>query len=132
MSALKSLVPWMRTVIAVPLCVIAFNTTHRVGETLSPRAYDALQLDSQRLILLCYILLAGVVATFVVVAVSRHRAGLHAASLCAIGLAIDVRAVLVDFHDQPLWFRTLVIALLPVQAFAGLRLGRMTWTLGTK
>ena len=132
MGALKSSVPWLRTAISVPLCVIAFNATHSLGQMLSPQAYDALQLDSQRLILLCYILLAGVVATFVVVAVSRHRAGLHAAGLCAIGLAIDVRAVLVDFHDQPLWFRTLVIALLPVQAFAGMRLGRMTWTLGTK
>lgn len=102
------------------------------GHHLGLRLQERPQVHRRDLDLLCYILLAGVVATFVVVAVSRHRAGLHAAGLCAIGLAIDVRAVLVDFHDQPLWFRTLVIALLPVQAFAGMRLGRMTWTLGTK
>jgi hypothetical protein len=112
--------------------VIAFNATHRAGAILSPRAYEPLLVDSQRLVLLFYITLAGIVAAFVVVAVSRHRAALHASVLLAIGLAIDLDVILGELRDQPLWFRALVIALLPIQAAAGTLLGKMTWGIGAR
>lgn len=129
---LKSSIPWVRSVIAIPLCVIAFNATHSAGELLSPRAYEALLFDGQRLVLLLYIMLAGIVATFVFVTVSRHRAWLHVSVLLAVGLAIDLNAIFGELHDQPLWFRALVIALLPIQAVAGMFLGKMTWRIGTR
>lgn len=131
-NALDSAIPWVRTAIAVPACVFAFNATHSAGQLLSPRAYDPLLLDSQRSVILFYVLLAGIVATFVVVALARHRALLHAVVLCAIGLAIDLRAIAGPLHDQPLWFRALVIALLPIQAAVGVLLGRMTWKFGAR
>lgn len=99
---------------------------------MSPRAYEALLLDSQRATILAYILMAGIAATFVVVAVSRHRAWLHVSALLALGVVIDVGVIFGDYAGQPLWFRTLVIALLPVQALAGKVLGAMTWRLGTR
>ncbi len=110
--------------------MLTFNATHSLGEALSPRAYEALLLDSQRLGLLAYITLAGVTATFVVVAVSRHRAWMHVSALLAMGLAIDLIAVFRDFADQPLWFRAMVLGLLPVQALVGKRLGTWTWRFG--
>lgn len=124
---LKSATPWLRTLAAIPLCVIAFNATHSAGAVLAPRAYEELVFDSQRLSLLVFITLAGVVATFVVVAVARHRVWLHVAALLVIGLAIDLRAVFEEFAGQPLWFRASVIGLLPVQAAAGTFLGTLTW-----
>lgn len=131
-DTLESAVPWLRTLVAIPLCVITFNAVHSVGEVLSPHAYEELLLDSQRLSLLGFIMLAGVAATFVVVAVSRHHAWLHVSALLVLGLAIDLIAVLEEFADQPLWFRALVIGLLPVQALAGKFIGMLTWKLGGK
>jgi len=132
MAMPKSRQLWLRSAIAIPLCVLAFNATHAAGAMLSPRAYEALLLDSQRIVLLLYILLAGISATFVLVAVAGHRAWLHVSVLLAVGLAIDLGAIFGELADQPLWFRVLVIALLPVQALAGMILGRMTWTRRTQ
>lgn len=128
-DVLKSAMPWLRTLASIPLCVFAFNTAHSFGAALSPRAYEALLVDNaQRLTLLAFITLAGVVATFVVVAISGHRAWLHVAALLAIGLVIDLLAVFRDFADQPLWFRAMVIAVLPVQAVIGKWFGTLTWS----
>ena len=125
---LNTAMPWVRSLLSIPLCIVAFNATHSLGAWLSPRAYGTLIANDQRLLLLWYILLAGIAAVFVVVAVARHRAWLHMAVLCAIGLAIDLPAVFNDFAGEPGWFRVLVIALLPVQGMVGKTLGQLTWS----
>lgn len=124
---LRIAIPWLRTLVAIPLCVIAFNAVHSFGATVSPGAYGELSLDSQRLALLLFIMLAGVAATFVVVAVARHRAWLHVSALLSLGLVIDLLAIFDELSGQPLWFRAAVIGLLPLQAFAGKVLGMLTW-----
>jgi hypothetical protein len=127
-SKLSAAMPWVRSLLSIPLCIAAFNATHYLGAWLSPRAYGTLIDNDQRLLLLLYILLAGIAAVFVVVAVARHRAWLHVAALCAIGLAIDLPAVFNDFAGEPGWFRVLVIALLPVQGIVGKILATGTWS----
>jgi hypothetical protein len=89
--------------------------------------YGGLVNDQERLLSLILATAAGTIGSFVVAAVARHRIWLHMAIFLALMLVIDVGFLRTVAAAQPLWFKALVIATLPLQVWIGARLAMLTF-----
>lgn len=116
----KSLLPWLRTLLAFPAGVVSIGLFHQLAGLVLPALYGSdLATDRDRLLMLVLAVLAGVVGSFVVAFVARHRLWLHMAIFLLIMAGLDLRAVFGYLSPQPFWFKALVIGTLPVQAWIG-------------
>ncbi|MCZ7652611.1 MAG: hypothetical protein M5U13_16150 [Thermoanaerobaculia bacterium] len=116
-------VPWLRSVVAFPLGLVAIHVFHLAGQRLLPLGYGALDSDGARWLALALATVAGIVGSFVVGAVAGHRLRLHLAIFFVLMLVIDLGAIRGGLAAQPVWLKTLVLAVLPLQVWIG---GRIT------
>ena len=123
---MKNVLPWLRTLVAFPLGLLAIQLFHLAGRQVFPLAYGDLDSDPSRLLALTLVTVAGTVGSFVVGAVARHRIRLHMAIFLALMLAIDIAAIVGPLVTQPISFKVLVIATLPLQVWVGARLAMLT------
>lgn len=124
---MKKVLPWLRTLVSFPLGLLAIQLFHLAGRQVSPPAYGDLDSESTRLLALSLVTGAGIVGSFVVGAVARHRIWLHMAAFLALMLAIDIAAIVGVLATQPTWFKVLIIATLPLQVWIGARLAMLTY-----
>lgn len=118
-------VPWLRTLISLPLGVAAIVMFHKCVGVLLPRLYGSdLSNDPDRLAMLGLTVVAGILGSFVVAGVARHRLWLHMGLFLIVMIAIDLPAVLGYLSPQPLWFKAMVMLTLPLQAWLGGLLAR--------
>lgn len=118
-------VPWLRTLISLPLGVAAIVMFHKGVGVLLPRLYGSdLSNDPDRLAMLGLTVVAGILGSFVVAGVARHRLWLHMGLFLIVMIAIDLPAVLGYLSPQPLWFKAMVMLTLPLQAWLGGLLAR--------
>ena len=129
---MEKILPWLRTLISFPLGLLAIQFFHLAGRQVFPPAYGNLDSDDSRLLALTLVTGAGIVGSFVVGAVARHRIWLHMAIFLALMLAIDIAAIVGALATQPIWFKVLVIATLPFQVWVGARLATLTYRKGSE
>lgn len=122
---MKRLIPWLRSVVAFPLGLGAIQLFHMASGQLLPETSGALESDSKRLLAITLATIAGIVGSFVVAIVARHRLWLHMALFLVIMGAIDLSAVLGALAPQPMWFKALIMGTLPLQVWLGGHLGRV-------
>ena len=125
---MKSILPWLRSLVSFPLGLLAIQLFHLAGSRVFPLAYGDLDSEPVRLLALTLVTGAGIVGSFVVGAVARHRIWLHMAIFLALMLAIDIAAIVGALAAQPIWFKALVIATLPLQVWVGARLAMLTYS----
>lgn len=119
--------PWLRTLVALPLGIVAIEAFHRLMQVLLPRLYASpLDADTDRLQMLLLTTIAGVTGSFVVAVIARHRLWLHMAIFLLVMLAIDSMAITSFLAPQPPWFKAWVLILLPAQAWIGGGLAQRT------
>jgi hypothetical protein len=123
----NAVIPWVRSVVAFPLALVAIKLFHAAGRHFLPMGYGELASDNQRLLSLTLATVAGIVGSFVVGAVARHRIWLHMAIFLALMLVLDIGFLKTSAAAQPLWFKALVIATLPLQVWIGARLAMLTF-----
>ena len=128
---MKTILPWLRSLVSFPLGLLAIQLFHVAGGRVFPLAYGDLDSESARLLALTLVTGAGIVGSFVVGAVARHRIWLHMAIFLALMLAIDIAAIVGALATQPIWFKVLVIATLPLQVWVGARLAMLTYRKGS-
>ena len=121
------MIPWVRSAVAFPLGLVAIKLLHAAGRHLLPMGYGELASDNERLLSLTLATVAGIVGSFVVGAVARHRLWLHMVIFLALMLVIDIGFLKTAAAAQPLWFKALVIATLPLQVWIGARLAMLTF-----
>ncbi len=119
---LKPLIPWLRSVVAFPLGLLAIQLFHLAAVRLLPDAYNALETDAKRLLVIVLTAIAGTIGSFVVAAVAGHRPWLHLGLFFVLMGAIDLVAVRGDLSNQPVWFKALFLVSLPLQVWLGSRL----------
>lgn len=124
---MRRLLPWLRTVVAIVLGIVAIDVVHLVGSRLVPAAYDSPGAGPWVGIFIALMLLAGAAGTFVAVLVSRHRPWLHMAIFLMIMLALDIVAVLGEFAGHDPWFKAFILVALPLQAWIGGKLALLAW-----
>lgn len=124
----EKLWPWVRSVVGLALALTAINLVNSAAAAVFPDVYAVIDSDSDRVTLVMVATLAGTVASFVLGAIARHRLWLHMAVLLLVMLAVDVAALLGPFATQPLWFKALVVATLPLQVWIGGWLAGKTWS----
>ena len=124
---MNAIIPWVRSAIAFPLGLVAIKLFHDAGRHLLPMGYGELASDNDRLLSLTLATAAGIVGSFVVGAVARHRIWLHMALFLALMLVIDIGFLKTAAAAQPLWFKAIVIATLPLQVWIGARLAMLTF-----
>lgn len=124
---MRSLVPWLRTLLALVLGIVAIELVHLAGGFAFPDAYASPGTGPQAPLFLAITILAGTTGTFVAVASARHRPWLHAGIFFAIMLALDVAAALGVFAERGFWFKILMLASLPAQAWLGAWLALVAW-----
>lgn len=124
---MKTILPWLRSLVSFPLGLLAIQLFHLAGRHVFPLAYGDLDSEPVRLLALTLVTGAGIVGSFVVGAVARHRIWLHMAIFLALMLAIDIAAIVGALATQPVWFKVLVIATLPLQVWVGARLAMLTY-----
>ena len=128
MHRMKKVLPWLRTLISFPLGLLSIQLFHLAGRQVFPLAYGDLDSEPTRLLALTLVTGAGIVGSFVVGAVARHRIWLHMAIFLALMLAIDIAAIVGVLATQPIWFKVLIIATLPLQVWVGARLAMLTYS----
>lgn len=117
---MKSLLPWIRSVVALIVGVVSIVLFHKPAELAFPELYaQTLSSDAERSLMLLLIFLAGLVGSVVVGLIARHRLWLHMAIFFIIMAVFDVQAILGPFASQPVWFKALVLGALPFQAWLG-------------
>lgn len=121
------MIPWIRSLVAFPLGLVAISLFHAAGRHLVPMGYAELASDNERLLSLTLATVAGIIGSFVVGAVARHRIWLHMTLFLALMLFIDIGFIKTTAADQPLWFKSLIIATLPFQVWIGARLAKLTF-----
>ena len=119
--------PWVRSVIGFALGMTAINVVNAIGAEVFPHAYAAIDTDAARITTVVVAMLAGIVGSFVLGAVARHRLWLHMVVFGLVMLAIDTYVLLGPLAGQPVWFKVLVIGTLPLQIWVGGRLAALTW-----
>lgn len=124
---MKAILPWIRTIVSIPAGLFALQMFHMLMMRIVPQYYSMLGNDQERFGFLVLCTLAGIVASFVVIAIARHRYWLHVLAFLAICLLIDYFAVNREFLLQPEWFKSALLLLVPVQVWIGGALGRRTW-----
>ena len=125
---MRRALPWLRTVISIPLGVVAVSVFHKLVGALLPRLYGSdLSNDPDRLAMLVLTVLAGIFASFVVAAAAQHRLWLHMGILLVVMIAMDLPAVLGYLSPQPLWFKALIMLTLPLQAWLGGLMARIVF-----
>ncbi|MFA5685015.1 MAG: hypothetical protein WCZ65_06245 [Lysobacteraceae bacterium] len=127
---MKAIIPWVRTIISFPLGLAAIMLFHSGVLLIFPSAYGELDNDLIRALSLTLIFAAGVFGSVIVGVVAGHRIWLHMAFFFAIALVIDIDAINGELSAQPLWFKALVIATLPVQMWLGARLVLLAYPKG--
>lgn len=115
MSALRSLV-------AYALGLMAINLFHTTMSPWLPSVYAPLASGAMRLAMLALVLAAGVVACFVVATVVVRAHWRNMLVFLAIMVTVDLDVVRGDWAAQPMWFKALIIALIPVQVWLGTRI----------
>lgn len=124
---MNATIPWFRSALSFPLGLLAISLFHALGHNLVPMAYGELASDNERLLSLTLATVAGIVGSFVVGAVARHRVWLHMAIFLALMLVIDIRFISTAAAGQPMWFKAFVIATLALQVLVGARLAQRTF-----
>lgn len=124
---MSTAIAWLRSVVAFPLGLVAIHAFHLAGQGLIPLAYGALDSDRARWLALALATVAGIVGSFVVGAVAGHRLRLHMAIFFAVMLGIDLGAIRGGLAAQPVWLKTLVLAVLPLQVWIGGRLAHLAF-----
>ena len=127
---MNAVIPWIRSLIALPLGLMAIKLFHAAGRHFVPMGYGELVSDNERVLSLVLATVAGIIGSFVVGAVARHRIWLHMAIFLVLMLLIDVGFLRTAAAAQPLWFKALVIATLPLQVWLGARLAMLTFRKG--
>lgn len=126
-ACVQKILPWLRTLIALALGIAAIEAVHFAGGRLLPGAYAPPGAGSLAGALLGLMLLAGIAGTFVTVLVARHRPWLHATIFLAMMLALDAAAAVGVFAEREAWFKVLMLASLPLQAWLGAKLALRAW-----
>lgn len=124
---MNAVIPWIRSVIALPLGLVAIKLFHAAGRHLVVMGYGDLAGDDQRLLSLVLATVAGIIGSFVVGAVARHRIWLHMGIFLVLMLLIDIGFLRTAAAAQPIWFKAFVIATLPLQVWIGGRLAMLTF-----
>ena len=124
------IIPWIRTIVSLPLGLVAIQLFHLAAGQLIPHAYGELTTDSLRWLSLALVTIAGILGSAVVGAVARHRIWLHMFVFFLVMLVIDIAVIKGDLAVQPFWFKGLVIATLPLQVYIGGRLAVLTFRKG--
>ena len=119
-------IPWIRTIVSLPLGLVAIQLFHLAAGQLIPHAYGELTTDSLRWLSLALVTIAGILGSAVVGAVASHRIWLHMFVFFLVMLVIDIAVIKGDLAVQPFWFKGLVIATLPLQVYIGGRLAMLT------
>ena len=119
---LKALIPWLRSVVAFPVGLLAIQLFHLAAVRFLPDAYNALETDEKRALVIVLTAIAGTIGSFFVAAVAGHRPWLHLGLFFALMGAIDLVAVLGDLSNQPVWFKALFLPSLLLQVWPGGRL----------
>ena len=123
-------VPWIRTIVSLPLGLVAIQLFHLAAACLVPDAYGELTTDPDRWLSLTLVTIAGILGSAVVGAVARHRLKLHMFLFLLVMLVIDIAVVKGELAAQPIWFKGLVITILPLQIYIGARLAMLTFPKG--
>jgi zinc transporter ZupT len=117
---MRRFLPWLRTVVSLPLGIVAIMAFHQLMAALVPRLYAAdLDNTADRIWMLVLTVLAGIIGSAVVALIARHRLWLHMALFLVVMLVIDILAVAGYLAPQPLWFKALTLLSLPLQAATG-------------
>ena len=125
---MRRALPWLRTVISIPLGVVAVSVFHKLVGALLPRLYGSdLSNDPDRLAMLALTVLAGIFASFVVAGIAQHRLWLHMGIFLIVMIAMDLPAVLGYLSPQPIWFKALIMLTLPMQAWLGGLMARVVF-----
>ena len=124
------IIPWIRTIVSLPLGLLAIQLFHLAAGRLIPYAYGELTTDAVRWVSLALVTIAGILGSAVVGAVARHRIWLHMFLFFLVMLVIDIAVIKGDLAVQPFWFKGLVIATLPLQVYIGGRLAMLTFRKG--
>ena len=118
--------PWIRTVISLPLGLVAISLVHELAKLGLPQLYaNDLANDADRTLMLLLSILAGIVGSFLVGAIARHRLRLHMGLFLVAMLIIDWLGIIGYLAAQPLWFKIAIIVTLPLQVWVGGKLARM-------
>ncbi|HKT42436.1 MAG TPA: hypothetical protein VJQ86_08800 [Rhodanobacteraceae bacterium] len=119
---------WLRTVIALPIGIVAINVFHQLAALLLPALYGGnLEYDSHRFQMLLLGMGAGVAGSFTMGAIARQRLWLNMGIFLVAMLAIDVFAITSLLATQPAWFKAAVLLSLPLQVWAGALLAKATF-----
>ena len=124
---MSAFTPWLRTIVSLPLGLVAIHIFHMAGSALVPQAYGELTNDLVRWLALSLVVVAGILGSAVAGAVAGHRLKLHMFLFLLVMLAIDISVITGDLASQPIWLKFLVIATLPLQVYIGGRLAMLTF-----
>lgn len=116
---MEKLHPWLRTLLALPLGLVALAFFHFAVNAAAPQLYDAFVDDVDRMLSFALATVAGIVGSVVVGVIARHRLWLHMGIFMVIMLLIDLDAVRGVFGQEPAWFKVLLLASLPFQVWMG-------------
>lgn len=118
--------PWLRSIIALPLGIVAIDLFHRLAALAAPELYGSLpDQDAQRMQMLLFAFAAGTLGSFVAAAIARHRLWLHMGIFLAMMAVVDTIAVFGFLAPQPVWLKAVVLLSLPLQAWLGGMLARI-------
>ena len=124
---MDKVIPWLRSIVAFPLGLVAIRLFHMAGRQLTPQAYGLLDSDAERVLSIVLATIAGILGSFVVGAIARHRIWLHMIIFLTLMLVIDLGFLRGTAATQPMWFKALVLATLPLQAWIGGQLAALTF-----
>ena len=118
--------PWIRTVISLPLGLVAISLVHELAKLGLPQLYaNDLANDADRTLMLLLSILAGIVGSFVVGAIARHRLWMHMGLFLGAMLIIDWLGIIGYLASQPMWFKIAIILTLPLQVWVGGKLAKI-------
>ena len=87
------IIPWIRTIVSLPLGLLAIQLFHLAAGRLIPYAYGELSTDTVRWLSLALVTAAGIFGSSVVGAVARHRVWLHMFVFLLVMLFIDIAVI---------------------------------------
>lgn len=120
--------PWLLTLIALPIGIVAINVFHYAAALVAPDLYgSSLEHDGHRLKMLLLATGAGVAGSFAMGAVPRQRLWLNMGIFLLAMLAIDVVAITGFLAAQPAWFKGAMLVSLVPQVWIGGLLAKATF-----
>ena len=108
--------PWVRTVVSLPMGLFAIDGFHLVAERVVPGAY----LPGNDLAFLLLIVAAGIAGCVVAFSVTGHRSWVFAGGGLLLMVVVDARRVRGGWGGGPFWFRAGVMGSLPLQVWVGM------------